>query len=41
MDSVEKDIMNKLGDINLNEPVKKIEVSVFKLIFYLNLNYFY
>jgi hypothetical protein len=35
MDSVEKDIMNKLGDINLNEPVKKIEVRVFKLIFYL------
>jgi hypothetical protein len=29
MDTVEKDIMNKLGDINLNEPIKKIEVHAF------------
>lgn len=28
MDSIEKDITSKLGDINLNEPVKKIEVLI-------------
>ncbi len=27
MDSFEKDVTDKLGDINLNEPVKEISVT--------------